>query len=156
MLVSHSEIKPIKVKPTGSSIGKCVFFSRFHKQTWMTFFSTGQQLSWIFGCEFAPCRVFHLMALILRLHFAAPRWQASQSSQHLLLMPLTGGYLLPYMFSLQLHHGRMEDAKTTPQRRWWSPLWLVLPASCTIFFIFLDSIREEDSLIYLSLLQSVV
>lgn len=32
-----------------------------------------------------------------------------------LLMPLTGGYLLPYMFSLQLHHGRMEAAK--PCRR---------------------------------------
>lgn len=46
--------------------------------------------------------------------------------------------------------------QTTPLRCWWSPLWLVLPASCTIFFIFLDSIREEDSLICLSLVESVV
>ena len=46
--------------------------------------------------------------------------------------------------------------QATLLRCWWSPLWLVLPASCTIFFIFLDSIREEDSLICLSLVQSVV
>ena len=26
--------------------------------------------------------------------------------------------------------------QATPLRCWWSPLWLVLPASCTIFFIF--------------------
>lgn len=56
----------------------------------------------------------HLMGLILPLHFAALSWQGSQSS-HLLLMPLTGGYLLPYMFSLQLHHGRLRAAK---QRGW--------------------------------------
>lgn len=46
--------------------------------------------------------------------------------------------------------------QATLLRWWWSPLWLVLPASCTIFFIFLDSIREKDSLICLSLVQSVV
>lgn len=124
---------------------------KFHKQTWMLYSATGQHLSWIFGCTVAPSS-FHLMGLILPLHFAVLSWQGSQSSQHLLLMPQTGGYLLPYMFSLQLHHGRLGAAK----RCWRSPLWLVLPASCTIFFIFLDSIREEDSLICLSLVQSVV
>lgn len=82
---------------------------KFHKQT-LTLYSTGQQLSWIFGCAVAPSRFFHLMGLILPLHFAVLSWQGSQSS-HLLLMPLTGGYLLPYMFSLQLHHGRLEAAK---------------------------------------------
>ena len=83
---------------------------KFHKQTWMLYSATGQQLSWIFGCTVAPSS-FHLMGLILPLHFAVLSWQGSQSSQHLLLMPLTGGYLLPYMFSLQLHHGRLEAAK---------------------------------------------
>lgn len=129
---------------------------KFHKQTWMLYSVTGQQLYWIFGCKVSPSRFFHLMGLILPLHFSVLSWQGSQSSQHLLLMPLTGGYLLPYMFSLQLHHGRLGGCQATLLRCWWSPLWLVLPASCTIFFIFLDSIREDDSLICLSLVQSVV
>lgn len=84
---------------------------KIHKQTRMLHSPTGQQLSQILGCTAAPRRFFHLMGLILPLHFAVLSWQGSQSSQHLLLMPLTGGYLLPYMFSLQLHHGRLEAAK---------------------------------------------
>lgn len=68
-----------------------------------------------FFSSFSFFSSLHLMGLILPLHFAVLSWQGSQSSQHLLLMPLTGGYLLPYMFSLQLHHGRPWAAK---QRRW--------------------------------------
>lgn len=59
-----------------------------------------------------------------------------------------------YVFS-PITPWQAAGCQATTLRCWWSPLWLVLPASSTIFFIFLDSIRE-DSLIYLSLVQSVV
>lgn len=137
---------------------KYLFFSsgKVHKQTWMLYSSTGQQLSWIFGCVVAPSRFFHLIGLILLLHFAALSWQGSQSSQHLLFNVPDRGLFAPiYVFS-PITPWQARGCQDTLLRCWWSPLWLVLLASCTIFFIFLDSIREEDSLIYLSLVQSVV
>lgn len=129
-----------------------------------TFYSwTGQQLSGIFGCTAALSRVFffpfffsffsslHLMGLILPLHFAALSWQRSQSPFN---APDRGLFAPIYVFS-PITPWQAAGCQATPLRCWWSPLWLVLPASSTIFFIFLDSIRE-DSLIYLSLVQSVV
>ena len=67
-------------------------------------------------------------------HFALPGWQASQASQQLLLMPLTGGLLAPiYVFSpiTPWQACRLADrrARQAVRRSWWSPLWLVLPAS---------------------------
>lgn len=128
-----------------------------HKQTWTPYCTTGQQLSWIFGCTAASSKFFS--------PFDGP-----YSSPPLCCAQLAGlsvvttspfnapdrGLFAPiYVFS-PITPWQAGGCQTTPLRCWWSPLWLVLPASCTIFFIFLDSIREEDSLICLSLVESVV
>lgn len=48
-------------------------------------------------------------------------------------MPLTGGYLHPYMFSLQLYHGS-SVLPNISALCWWSPLWGVLPAALHYIF----------------------
>lgn len=128
---------------------------KFHKQTWMLYSSTGQQLSWIFGCTVAPSRFFHLMGLILPLHFAVQLAGLSVVTTSPFNAPDRGLFAPIYVFS-PITPWQAGGCQATLLRCWWSPLWLVLPASYTIFFIFLDSIREEDSLICLSLVQSVV
>lgn len=156
-LMESRRVKSARVKWV--TIVTNIWFSleeEYHKQTGMLYSPTGQQLSWISGCAVAPSRIFHLMGLILPLHFAVLSWQGSQSSQHLFLMAMTGGLFAPiYVFS-PITPWQAGGGQATLLRGWWSPLWLVLPVSCTIFFIFLDSIREEDSLMSLSLVQSVV
>lgn len=126
---------------------------KFHKQTWMLYSSTGQQLSWIFGCSkqvfpfdgpySSPplcCAQLAGLSVVTTSPFNAP--------DRGLFAPI-------YVFS-PITPWQAGGCQATLLRCWWSPLWLVLPASCTIFFIFLDSIRKEDSLICLSLVQSVV
>lgn len=56
-----------------------------------------------------------------------------QPSTVLLLMPLTGGYLHPYMFSLQLYHGS-SVVPNISALCWWSPLWGVLPDALHYIF----------------------
>lgn len=135
-----------------------------------TFYSsTGQQLSGIFGCTAAQRRVFFFSLLLLLLLFFSPS-DGPYSSPPLCCAQLAGlsvvttspfnapdrGLFAPiYVFS-PITPWQAVGCQATALRCWWSPLWLVLPASSTIFFIFLDSIREEDSLICLSLVQSVV
>lgn len=156
MLVSYSEIALIKVKSPGNNNGKCVFFSKFHKQTRMPYYSTRQQLSLISGCEFAPGRIFPFDGPYSLPPFCCSALAGISVDRASPFNAPDRGLFAPiYVFS-PITWWQNGGCQTTPQRWWWSPLWLVLPASCTIFFIFLDSIREEDSLIYLSLLQSVV
>lgn len=64
---------------------------------------TGLTIMWnILMCSCPePCSIWSRL-LLSRTLFPPP---ARQTSALLLLMPLTGGYLLPYMFSLQLYHG---------------------------------------------------
>lgn len=129
---------------------------KFHKQTWMLYSSTGQQLSWIFGCAAAPNRFFPFDG-----PYSSPPLCCAQLAGLSVVTtspfnaPDRGLFAPIYVFS-PITPWQAGGCQATLLRCWWSPLWLVLPASSTIFFIFLDSIREEDSLIYLSLVQSVV
>lgn len=81
----------------------------------------------------SPC--FHFICLLLSLHFS-PALSVSfplSAITVLLLMPLTGGYLHPYMFSLQLYHGS-NVLPNISALCWWSPLWGVLPAALHYIF----------------------
>lgn len=114
---------------------------QFHKQTWMLYFcyqSTIILNIWMYGCSkqvfpfegpyFSPplcCAQLAGLSVVTTSSFNA--------RDRGLFAPI-------YVFS-PITPLQAGGCQVTLLRCWWSPLWLVLPASCTIFFIFLDSIR---------------
>lgn len=132
----------------------CFPQGKFHKQTW-TLYSPRSTIIlniWMCGCS---KQVFPFDGPYSSPPLCCAQLAGLSVVTSLFNAPDRGLFAPIYVFS-PITPWQAGGCQATLLRCWWSPLWLVLPAFSTIFFIFLDSIREEDSLIYLSVVQSVV